>query len=535
VTLAVVHVARLLRWGRILGGHGALREIEASPLAPPALRRIARVARFGTAAPKVPDYAGAFAALGPAAIKLGQAMATRPDFIGMAAAADLARLQDALPPVAFARVAATLDTEFGAPWSSLFASIDPVSVGAASIAQVHRGVTSDGRDVAVKVLRPDIEADFARAMETYEWAAAKLEAQGGEFARLRPRAIIASFKAWTLAELDLRREAASASELKAAMAAEPDFVVPGIDWARTTRRVLTIDWIDGIKLSDRAAVDALPADRKVLAATMVRSFLRQAIADGFFHADMHQGNLFIMPGSSPSSAIPWGDRGVGGSERMRIGVVDFGIMGRLDRRARVYLAEILYGLLTGNYRRVAEIHFEAGYVPAHHDIGEFATALRAVGEPIRGLAARDISIANLLDGLFAITRSFDMAVQPHLLLLQKTMVMVEGVALTLDPDVNMWEVAEPFVRDWMKGELGPLSRGADAVVLGLRALAQLPRVFRQLVARVPVEGAAPPGPPLPKLAPPELMVRARLLPDWWLAVPLVGAGIAIGVAARALF
>ncbi len=512
MTAAIVHVGRLLRWGRILAAHGALREVETSAAAPPALRRIARLARFGTFAPKVPNYAGAFEALGPAAIKLGQALATRPDFIGMAAAADLARLQDALPPVPFARVGPVLDAAFGAPWQSLFASIDPNAVGAASIAQVHRGVTSDGRAVAVKVLRPDIEADLARAIDTYEWAAARLEAQGGEFARLRPRAIIGLFKSWTQAELDLRREAASASELKAALVAEPDFIVPAVDWARTSRRVLTIDWIDGIKLSDRAAIDALDLDRKALAATMVRSFLRQAIADGFFHADMHQGNLFVVPQAHGPA---------------KIAVIDFGIMGRLDRRARVYLAEILYGLLVGNYRRVAEIHFEAGYVPAHHDVGEFATALRAVGEPIRGLAARDISIANLLDGLFGITRSFDMAVQPHLLLLQKTMVMVEGVALTLDPDVNMWEVAEPFVKEWMQGELGPLSRGADALVLGLRALTQLPRIFRQLVAQVPVEGAAPLGAPLPALAEPEVRVRARVRLGW-LALPLVVAGAGLG-------
>jgi ubiquinone biosynthesis protein len=517
VTAAIVHVGRLLRWGRILASHGALREVETSAAAPPGLRRIARAARFGTFAPKVPDYAKAFEALGPAAIKLGQALATRPDFIGAAAAADLARLQDALPPVPFARIETALDATFGAPWRSLFASIDPVAVGAASIAQVHRGVTSDGRAVAVKVLRPDIEADLARAIDTYEWAAAHLERQGGEFARLRPRAVIGLFKAWTEAELDLRREAASASELKAAMAAEPDFIVPAIDWARTGRRVLTIDWIAGVKLSDRAAVDALAIDRKALAATMVRSFLRQAIADGFFHADMHQGNLFIVPQPPDAS----------GHVHARIAVIDFGIMGRLDRRARVYLAEILYGLLVGNYRRVAEIHFEAGYVPAHHDVGEFATALRAVGEPIHGLAARDISIANLLDGLFGITRSFDMAVQPHLLLLQKTMVMVEGVALTLDPDVNMWEVAEPFVKEWMQGELGPLSRGADALVLGLRALSALPRIFRQLVAQVPLDGAAPPGPPLPALAEPEVRVRARVRIGW-LAVPLLAAGAGLG-------
>ncbi len=519
MTAAIVHVARLLRWGRTLAAHGALREVEVSAAAPPMLRRLARVARLGTFAPRTPDYAGALERLGPAAVKLGQALATRPDFIGLAAAADLARLQDALPPVPFARIEPALDATFGVSWRTLFASIEPKAVGAASIAQVHRGVTSDGRTVAIKVLRPDIEADFTRAVDTYEWAAERLERVGGEFARLRPRAVIALFKSWTLAELDLRREAASASELKAAMAAEPDFVVPAIDWPRTGRRVLTIDWIDGVKLSDRAAVDALAVDRKALAATMVRSFLRQAIADGFFHADMHQGNLFVIPGE-------------GG--RARIGVIDFGIMGRLDRRARIYLAEILYGLLVGNYRRVAEIHFEAGYVPAHHDIGEFATALRAVGEPIRGLAARDISIANLLDGLFAITRSFDMAVQPHLLLLQKTMVMVEGVALTLDPNVNMWEVAEPFVRDWMRGELGPLSRGADALVLGMRALTQLPRVFRQLVALVPPEGAAPPSLPLPDItADAEVKVRARVRLTW-LALPLFAAGGLLGWAAATL-
>ena len=528
MTAAVVHVGRLLRWGRILASHGALRGIETNAAAPPGLRRLAWLARLGTGAPEIPDYAGGFERLGPAAIKLGQALATRPDFIGIAAAADLARLQDAVPPVPFARIEPTLDAAFGAPWQTLFSAIDPKAVGAASIAQVHRGVTSDGRAVAVKVLRPNIEADVARAIETYEWAATRLERQGGEFERLRPRAVIALFKSWTLAELDLRREAASASELKAAMAAEPDFIVPAIDWPRTARRVLTIDWINGVKLSDRAAIDALDIDRKALAATLIRSFLRQAIADGFFHADMHQGNLFIVP---PDIAVgvrsAAGGSGGSAAAKARLAVIDFGIVGRLDRTARVYLAEILYGLLVGNYRRVAEIHFEAGYVPAHHDVGEFATALRAVGEPIRGLAARDISIANLLDGLFAITRSFDMAVQPHLLLLQKTMVMVEGVALTLDPDVNLWEVAQPFVANWMQGELGPLSRGADALVLGLRALRQLPRVFRQLIAQVPPQGAAPPSLPLPDLSEPEYKAAVRVRIGWF-AVPLLAVGGLVG-------
>ena len=335
------------------------------------------------------------------------------------------------------------------------------------------------------MLRPGIEADLARAIETYEWAAGHIETLGGEFARLRPRAVIATFKGWTEAELDLRREAASASELAEAVQAEPDFIVPGIDWARSSQRVLVIDWVDGIKMNDAAALAALDFDRRKLAMVLVNGFLAQAIAQGFFHADMHQGNLFVLPPANGRDA--------------RLAVIDFGIMGRINRRARMYLAEILHGLVTGNYARVAEIHFEAGYVPPHHNVAAFATALRAVGEPIRGKRAGDINITQMLEGLFAITRSFDMQVQPHLLLLQKTMVMVEGVALTLDPHVNMWEVAEPYVRTWVRDEMGPEAFITDRLVENLRSLAELPRLFRQFVAEHPVPGAAPQGPPLPPL------------------------------------
>ncbi|MET0269861.1 MAG: 2-polyprenylphenol 6-hydroxylase [Sphingomonas sp.] len=477
MTATVTHLWRLLKWGRTLARHGALMGIERDPLAPAAVRRLSRVLRIGARLPAQPNYADAFESIGPAAVKLGQALATRPDLVGEDAAADLFRLQDALPPVPFAQIRAAVEQALGKPLEAMFSSFGETAIGAASIAQVHRAVTTDGRAVAVKVLRPGVEEDFARALSTYEWAAAQAEALGGELARLRPRLVIATFRQWTMRELDLRREAASASELAEGMVAEPGFVVPAIDWSRTARRVMTLEWIDGIKLSNRAGLIAAGHDPAVLAQRLVRAFLRQAIAEGFFHADMHQGNLF---------ALPNGD----------LAAIDFGIMGRIDRQARVWLAEILYGLITGNYRRVAEIHFEAGYVPPHHNLAEFTTALRAVGEPIRGLAVKDISIGQMLDGLFGITRDFDMPTQTHLLLLQKTMVMVEGVATALDPDINMWETASPFVREWLRSELGPEAAIADRIVTDLRTLAGLPDLVRRIELRFPREGGAPPPPPL---------------------------------------
>jgi ubiquinone biosynthesis protein len=482
LTRPSTHLWRLLKWGRTLARHGALAGIERDPLTPPQVKRIIRLARFGARVPKVPQYAEAFQAIGPAAIKLGQALATRPDLVGEDAARDLLRLQDRLPALPFPVIKAAIERGLGKSVEALFASIEEEPVGAASIAQVHRAVTTEGVTVAVKVVRPGVEAEFAAALETYEWAAAQLEEIGGEFARLRPRLTIATFRQWTLRELDLRREAASASELAEGLTAEPGFRIPTIDWKRTSRTVLTLEWIDGIKLSNVAAIDAAGHDRKALAHTLVRGFLRQAIAEGFFHADMHQGNLMVAPD---------GD----------LIAIDFGIMGRIDRRARQWLAEILFGLITGNYRRVAEIHFEAQYVPAHHNVAEFATALRSVGEPMRGQPVKDMSVGNMLDSLFAITRDFDMVTQPHLLLLQKTMVMVEGVATGLDPDVNMWEIAEPVVRDWLRGELGPEALLADRLVEDIRTLARLPDLVRRIEAAYPVKGGAPPTPPLAAVEP----------------------------------
>jgi len=482
VTSPATHVWRLLKWGRILARHGALRGIERDPNTPVPVRRLARLARLGARVPRVPRYADALQAIGPAAIKLGQTLATRPDLVGEEAARDLLRLQDQLPAVPFQTIHAAITASLGRDPATLFSRIEEVPVGAASIAQVHRAVTTEGAQVAVKVLRPGVTEDFSRAIDTYQWAAAQLEAMSTEARRLRPRLTVENFRRWTLRELNFMREAASASEMAEAMTAEPDFVVPAIDWRRTTGKVLTVEWIDGIKLSNREALLAAGYDTKKLARTLVHAFLRQAIAEGFFHADMHQGNLFALPGGSEGGG--------------RIAAIDFGIMGRIDRRARAWLAEILYGLITGNYKRVAEIHFEAGYVPPHHNVAEFATALRAVGEPMRGLAVKDMSIGMMLDGLFAITRDFDMVTQPHLLLLQKTMVMVEGVATGLDPEINLWDAAAPFVREWIRTELGPEAYVADRLVADVRTLARLPELVRRIEARYPAPGGEPPAPPL---------------------------------------
>jgi len=507
LTTSVTHVWRLLKWGRTLARHGALTGIENDPRTPRQARRLARIARFGAGVRGTPDYAAAMQDIGPAAIKLGQTLSTRPDLIGVAAADNLSLLQDNLPPAPFAKIKAEIERSFEAPLEQLFSSFDPKPVGAASIAQVHRAVTTEGRDVAVKVLRPGIEEEFARAIDTYEWTAAQVESFGDEAARLRPRLVVAQFKQWTARELDLQREGASASELKENMVAEPNYYVPEIDWRRTARRVLTLEWLEGTKLNDRDALVAEGQDCKALAATIVRSFLRQAIVDGFFHADLHHGNLFALPDG-------------------RIAAIDFGIMGRIDRQARVWLAEILYGLITGDYRRVAEIHFEAQYVPVHHSVDEFATALRAAGEPIRGLPVKEISVGRMLESLFSITRDFDMPTQPHLLLLQKSIVMNEGIASKLDPDINMWETSEPFLREWMRSELGPEAYYADRIIETVRAVKRIPDLINRLDQYYPPTGGAPPPPPLPEIA---IIETDR----WW------GYGVAAvlgaAVAAFALF
>ncbi|MEO1220624.1 MAG: 2-polyprenylphenol 6-hydroxylase [Pseudomonadota bacterium] len=526
MTSPATHLFRLARWGITLARRRALVGVEEDPNAPDPVKRLARLARLATFTGKKGerDYAGAFRAIGPAAIKLGQSLATRPDLVGEEAAHNLLSLQDNLPPVEFAKIKESIESSFAQPLEALFSEVDPQPVGAASIAQVHKGVTTDGRKVAIKVLRPGIREKFAKDIQTYEWAAAHVEAMGGEAERLRPRATIANFKRWTNSELDLRREAASASELAEDVSGVEGYKIPAIDWDRTNGRVMTIEWVDGIKISKRDELIAAGHDLDALSEKLVISFLTQAISAGFFHADMHQGNLFVQADGT-------------------IVAIDFGIMGRIDRRARQWLAEILYGLTTGNYKRVAEIHFEAQYVPSHHSVHEFATALRAVGEPMRGKPVKELSVGQMLDGLFAITRDFDMQTQPHLLLLQKTMVMVEGIATQLNPDINMWDTAAPYVRSWIRDELGPEAAVAERLKEDAQTLMRLPDLIRRVEDRFPPKGGAPEQAPLPEI---KLMTdfgqNANSQPapksggSWlgYLVAGLVGAGAVLGASLAGL-
>ena len=476
----LTHIFRLGRWARILARHGALRGIQNDSNTPAPVKRLIGIFSIGTIKSREPDYAGAFRDIGPAAIKLGQTLATRPDLVGEDAARNLLTLQDDLPPVGFEQIRQSIEASFEAPLESLYAEFDPEPVGAASIAQVHRAVTTEGRQVAVKVLRPGVREQFARDIDTYEWAAAHVEAMGGEAARLRPRLVIANFKRWTNRELDLRREAASASELAEHMVGTEGYEIPRIDWDRTNGRVMTVDWIDGIKISNVEALKAAGHDTEELASRLVLAFLKQAIAAGFFHADMHQGNLFVKADGT-------------------IAAIDFGIMGRIDRRARMWLAEILYGLTTGNYKRVAEIHFEAQYVPSYHNVDEFATALRAVGEPMRGKAGE--RAFGRADARWALRhhprfRHADAAASAAP---SEDHGDGRGHRHPTQPEDQHVDTSAPYVRSWIRDELGPEAAIADRIREDTETLLRIPDLLRRIEDSFPPKGGAPEPPPLPEV------------------------------------
>ena len=459
---------RLFHAARVLARHDAFVPSEYVAGLPRSLRILR--AFFGGRTTKETNPPGerlahALESLGPAYIKLGQVLATRPDIIGAEAASALECLQDRLPPFPTAIARAEISVSFGRPVEELFASFDE-PIAAASIAQVHSAETADEtpRRVAVKVLRPGIEAEFARDLSAFALAARWAERLWPEARRLRAGAVVETLKDSVAIELDLRMEAAAASELAERTDADDGFRVPEVDWGRTSSRVLTTEWIEGVPLRDPVALAVSGHDPKRIAVQLIRAFLIQALRDGFFHADMHPGNLFV-------------------DAEGRLVVVDFGIMGRLDPPMRRFMAETLAGFLARDYRRIAEVHYDARFVPKSHPVELFAQALRAIGEPIFGRAAKDVSMAKLLQQLFDTTRRFDMQLQPQLVLLQKTMVVVEGVARALDPDFDIWEASRPVVERWMLGHIGPQAQLRDAAE-GVTALGRLARELPQLLRNV---------------------------------------------------
>jgi ubiquinone biosynthesis protein len=468
VISALTHIARLARAGFVFAREGVFGVIDPSLVPPPAhlAIKIARlVERRG--AKSSARLSRALERLGPAYLKLGQFLATRPDVVGVAMARDLESLQDRLPPFAQTEAEAVVAASLERPITQAFASLGP-PVAAASIAQVHRGeVLRNGERhaVAVKVLRPNVSSRFRRDLSDFFFVAHKAEAYSSEARRLRLVEVINTMSRSVAMEMDLRLEAAALSEMAENTAGDPDFRVPAVDWDRTTHNVLTMEWIDGIPLSDHARLAQAEVDLPDLGRKVIQSFLRHALRDGFFHADMHPGNLFL-------------DR------QGRLVAVDFGIMGRLGLKERRFLAEILLGFITRDYRRVAEVHFEAGYVPSHHSVENFAQAIRAIGEPIHNRTAEEISMARLLTLLLEVTGLFDMQTRPELILLQKTMVVVEGVARSFDPRLDIWKTADPVVREWIERNLGPVGRiqgAAAGVGVVAHLLSKLPEIANRAV------------------------------------------------------
>ncbi len=417
--------------------------------------------------PALPPATRALTALGPAYIKFGQVLSTRPDIVGDELALQLKYLQDKLPPFPIAVAKQMIEAELMVPVDQIFSEFSE-PVAAASIAQVHKArLTHNGQQVAVKVLRPNIERAFRKDIDAFYLAARIIELLAPAARRLRPMEVITHFEGVVLQELDLRLESAAAGEFAANTEKDAGFQVPSVVWDYSGRQVMTLEWAEGTNMADNLAIDAAGHDRRVLGARVLQLFLSHALRDGYFHADMHQGNLKVAANGN-------------------IIAYDFGIMGRLDEYTRRVYAEILFGFIRKDYRRVAEVHFEAGYVPADRDIDEFARALRVVGEPIFGMDASRISMARLLSYLFEVTERFGMETRTELILLQRTMVVVEGVARSLDPHINIWQVARPIVEGYIKENIGPKALlrdlGKAALVLA-RFAPKLPGLMEEQLIR----------------------------------------------------
>ena len=371
--------------------------------------------------------------LGPTWIKLGQFLSTRPDIIGKDLSDKLKNLQDKVEPFSITKAKEILQNEFKEDYEDIFIEIMP-SEAAASIAQVHKGrvkLNSEKYDVAVKILRPNIEREIKRDLRNFFVTAKIMERFSKEAKRLRLVEVVKTFAESPSMEIDLRLEAAAQSEIRENIINDDYFNVPDVYWDLTRKNILISDWVDAIPAKDMNKITEEGFNKKKIGKNILKTFLTTSIRDGLFHADMHQGNLFI-------------------EKEEKIIAVDFGIVGHLDFESKQYLNNILLGFINRDYDKIANVHFEAGYVPETEDKKKFAQALRSIGEPIQGKEASDISIGNLLTQLFEITNQFNMKTQPQLLLLQKTMVVVEGVAREYDPNLNIWTESEPILNELSK-------------------------------------------------------------------------------------
>lgn len=500
------NIIRLIRTGATLERTGAMNVILDAFEAPKALRIVAKALSkpfqwLGYKGdPDMPPATRALTALGPAYIKFGQVLSTRPDVVGDKLAMQLRVLQDKLPPFSVTEAKAAVASELGLPPDEVFSSFsDPVA--AASIAQVHKATLAQtGEEVAVKVLRPGIERAFGRDVDAFYLAAWMVEKLGPGARRLRPLEVIEHFDGVVQGELDLRLESSAASEFAANTKDDAGFQLPELKWSLSARRVMTMGWADGVPIGDNDALDAAGHDRVELGERVLKLFLMHALRDGYFHADMHQGNMKVAQN---------GD----------IIAYDFGIMGHIDEYTRRVYAEILFGFIRKDYKRVAEVHFEAGYVPADKDVDEFARALRAVGEPIFGMDASHISMGRLLSYLFEVTERFGMETRTELILLQRTMVVVEGVARSLNPHINIWQVASPVVSDYIQKSVGPRAVLSD--------LYKTARVLTRF------------GPRLPALVEQALIAQSNPEPEqrngFWRWIVLTGITSALVTGGLALF
>jgi ubiquinone biosynthesis protein len=455
VLKAIANLFRLFLIARTLARHDALFPLERLGVAPAVMTLVRLVSRRRAPGRPGERLAAACEALGPTFIKLGQALSVRSDLVGEEVASDLSSLQDKLPPFPSDQATAIIERELGRTVDDLFDRFETNPIAAASIAQVHFATTAEGEEVAVKVLRPDVEEIFARDLDLMYWVARLVERARPDLRRLKPVEVVRTFEDTVWVEMDLRMEAAAAAELAENFVGDHDFLVPNVDWQRTGRRVLTTGRINGISIDEVELLVEAGLDPRDIIEKSAGIFFYQVFRDGFFHADMHPGNMFV---GRDGALMP----------------VDFGIMGRLDRKTRNYLADMLLAFLQRDYRRVADVHFQAGYVPGHKSRDAFTQACRSIGEPILDLPMDQISLARLLAQLFQVTEQFEMETQPQLLLLQKTMLVAEGVSRNLDPTVNMWVLAQPLIEEWMVENRGPSARIRDITETALTQLERLP-------------------------------------------------------------